>query len=235
MHAVPVQLPLGVRLRPDAQFNNFLVGPNALILDSLQALFDSDDCEPIIYISGASGSGRSHLLQACCHQAEISDKEAIYLPAAELQPLAPAVFESLEYYDLICLDDLERLLGKPEWEEALFHLYNRVRDAGKQLVIAADEAPAFVGAELADLRSRLGWGLVFQIKPLSDQQKLEVLSLSANARGLSVTDEVMRFMLNHGERNLSVLMDQLDQLDQASLSAKRKLTIPFVKQVLNWS
>lgn len=235
MHAVPVQLPLGVRLRPDAQFNNFLVGPNALILDSLQALFDSDDCEPIIYLSGASGSGRSHLLQACCHQAEINNKEAIYLPAAELTQLVPAVFESLEYYDLICLDDLERLLGKPEWEEALFHLYNRVRDAGKQLVIAANESPAFVGAELADLRSRLGWGLVFQIKPLSDQQKLEVLSLSAHARGLSVTDEVMRFMLNHGERNLSLLMEQLDQLDQASLSAKRKLTIPFVKQVLNWS
>lgn len=235
MLAPPLQLPLGVRLRADAQFDDFIAGPNALVLESLKALFDQTDSEPMVYISGTSGSGRSHLLQACCHQAEIMGKSAVYLPAQELHLLEPAVFESLEYFDLICIDDLEIILGHAMWEEALFHLYNRVRDAGKQLVIAANEAPGFVGAELADLRSRLSWGLVFQLQPLDDQQKLDVVYASARARGLSVSDEVVRFMLNHGERNLSILMSQLDQLDQASLSAKRKLTIPFVKQVLNWN
>lgn len=232
---VPTQLPLSVRLRADAQFDNFIAGPNAVLLDSLVQLSDAQSDETILYLYGASGCGRSHLLQACCHRVELRGLIAIYLPASELLELDPAVFESLEIYDLICIDDIDQLMGQPHWEEALFHLYNRIRDLSKRLVISANAAPKSVGAELPDLGSRLLWGLVFQLHELDESAKLDALSASAQARGLTVSDEVLQFMLNHGSRNLKVLMEQLDQLDQASLTAKRKLTIPFIKQVLGWS
>lgn len=232
---VPTQLPLSVRLRSDARFDNFIAGGNELLLASLQQLCSNPSSENIIYLYGAQGSGRSHLLQACCHQVELCGGSAIYLPAQELLALDPAMFESLEMFDLVCLDDIDQLLGLAHWEEALFHLYNRIRDLNRRLVIAAPDAPIHVGAELPDLRSRLQWGLVLPLLELDDSSKLVALSASATARGLSVSTEVLQFMLNHSSRNLASLMDQLEELDQASLRAKRKLTIPFVKQVLGWS
>jgi DnaA family protein len=160
---------------------------------------------------------------------------ALYLPAEELETLDPAIFEALESYDLVCIDDLQLLLGKPEWEQALFHLYNRLRDTGRRLLISANNTPAHLAVGLADLASRLTWGLVFQLQPLNDADKLAALDAQARARGLVIAEDVLQFLLNHSDRNLRILMRQLDQLDSASLEQKRRVTIPFVKQVLGWS
>lgn len=231
----PTQLPLSVHLRPDARFENFTLGANELLVSELQRFSQAELDEQFVLLAGPSASGLSYLLQASCHAAEQVGLSALYLPANELVQLDPEIFEALELYELICIDDLQLLLGQPAWEEALFHLFNRLRDSKRRLLISANNVPGQLPVGLADLASRLSWGLVFQLHPLNDADKLSALQAQARARGLSIAEDVLQFMLNHSDRNLTVLMQHLDQLDSASLEHKRRVTIPFVKQVLDWS
>lgn len=159
---------------------------------------------------------------------------AVYLPLGEVASYGPALLDGLEQSDLVCLDDLQAVAGDPVWEEALFHLFNRLRDSGRRLLLAADAAPRELPVRLADLQSRLSLALVFQLQPLSDEDKLRALQLRASRRGLNLPDDVGRFILTRGGRSMSALFELLDQLDQASLQAQRKLTIPFLKETLGW-
>ncbi len=218
------QIPLRIGLRDGATFANFLPGANAAVRHALQAA-----AEPFIYIGGAVGSGRSHLLQAACHQVGEESGLAAYLPLAECLAMSPQMLEGMEQMALVAIDDVELLAGNPEWEQALFHLYNRVRDAGHRMVVAGNGAPAALGIELPDLLSRLGWGPVFQLQPLDDAGKSEALRMRAGQRGMELPVEVAEYLLNHGSRDMHYLFELLDRLDEGSLAAQRKLTIPFVK------
>lgn len=233
MSRAPAQLPLGVGLRDDATFANFLSGPNASLVDHLVHQLDSGG-EPFLYLWGKPGVGRSHLLQAACHAASDQDRRALYLPLEELGHFPPLMLEEVERLDLVAIDDLERVVGRKRWEEALFHAFNRLRDAGKRLVIAAEAAPRQLPVRLPDLASRLTWGMTFQVQGLDDEQRLAALTLRARVRGMQLPDEVARYILHRGPRRLGELFEALEALDRASLSAQRKLTIPFVKQALGW-
>lgn len=232
----PVQLPLGVRLRDDATFANYYPGANAAALGYVERLCDADAgwTENLIYLWGNTGVGRSHLLQAACLRFEQLGEPALYLPLDEVAMLGPELLDNLEQYELVCLDDLDAIAGKADWEEALFHLFNRLRDAGRRLLLAASASPRELGIQLPDLQSRLCLSLVFQLQELSDEDKLRALQLRASRRGLHLTDEVGRFILTRGARSMSALFELLEQLDQASLQAQRKLTIPFLKETLGW-
>ncbi|MDE3736073.1 MULTISPECIES: DnaA regulatory inactivator Hda [Pseudomonas] len=232
----PIQLPLSVRLRDDATFANFYPGANAAALGYVERLCEPDAgwTESLIYLWGGEGAGRSHLLQAACLRFEQRDEQAIYLPMDELVHYGPEVFDNLEQCELVCLDDLHALAGRPEWEEGLFHLFNRLRDAGRKLLLSASKSPRELGIKLPDLKSRLTLALVFQLHALSDEDKLRALQLRASRRGLHLTDEVGRFILTRGPRSMNLLFDLLDILDQASLQAQRKLTIPFLKEIFGW-
>ena len=144
------------------------------------------------------------------------------------------MLEEIERLDLVAIDDLEQVVGRKRWEEALFHAFNRLRDAGKRLVVAADASPRQLPVKLPDLASRLTWGVTFQVQGLDDAGRLAALQLRARVRGMALPDEVARFILHRGPRRLGELFEILATLDQASLSAQRKLTIPFVKQALGW-
>ena len=157
-----------------------------------------------------------------------------YLPLAELADYGPELLDNLEQCELVCLDDLDAVAGRADWEEALFHLFNRLRDAGKRLLLAAATSPRELGVQLPDLQSRLTLALVFQLQELADEDKLRALQLRASRRGLQMPDEVGRFILTRGARSMSALFELLEQLDQASLQAQRKLTIPFLKETLGW-
>ncbi|MFC3285099.1 DnaA regulatory inactivator Hda [Litchfieldella rifensis] len=229
----PAQLPLGVGLRDDATFANYLSSGNATLVDRLRAQLDEAG-EPFLFLWGGEGVGRSHLLQAACHEASDRDKRALYLPLEELGHFPPHMLEDIERLDLLAIDDLDRVLGRKRWEEALFHCFNRLRDAGKRLVIAAGASPRQLDIGLPDLASRLTWGMTFHVKPLDDDGRVEALKLRARVRGMQLPDEVARYILHRGPRRLGELFEALETLDRASLSAQRKLTIPFVKQALNW-
>lgn len=225
------QLTLGVSLLDEATFINFYPGKNTQIIDALKRTVTGEG-ERLIYLCGTVSQGCSHLLQACCHFAHQQHVSSIYLPLGNLKYLSPDALKGFENLDLICIDDLDVIAGQKAWEEAIFHLYNRVNDAGGRLIIAAHALPKSLGLTLADLISRLAWGIIYQLSPLSDIEKLFVLQARAESRGIKVTDEVGKFILNHYPRHMSVLFAALDKLDQASLAAHRRLTIPFVKEVL---
>lgn len=232
----PIQLPLGVRLRDDATFANYYPGANAAALGYVERLCEADAgwAESLIYLWGGAGVGRTHLLQAACLRFEQLGEPAVYLPLAELVAHGPIMLDNLEQFELVCLDDLDAVAGLSDWEEALFHLFNRLRDSGRRLLLAASSSPRELPVKLADLQSRLTLALVFQLQSLSDEDKLRALQLRASRRGLHLSDEVGRFILTRGERSMSALFELLERLDQASLQAQRKLTIPFLKEILGW-
>lgn len=225
------QLALELRLRASARFTGYVAGPNA---ELLRQLHDSaiGEGEAFVLCWGASGSGKTHLLQACCHAATEHERTAAYLSLDEIDAMPPGVLEGWEQFDLVCLDDIEQIAARPEWEEAVFHLYNRVREQGGRLVVSAACAPAQLGLGLADLVSRLGWGVVYPIHALDDEQRREAMQLRASQKGCELPDDTAVYLLRRLPRELPGLFDTLDRLDEASLAAHRKLTVPFVKSVL---
>lgn len=226
----PFQIPLSVSLRDDARFENFYAQGNELVCATLKAAAQGTG-EQFTFIWGNEGVGCTHLLQAICHEAEPLGRSAAYLPLDELKHMGSGILEGMEFLDLVCLDAVQSVAGDRDWEVALFHFFNRIREQGNTLVIASISAPRYLGISLPDLASRLSWGMVFQVQPLSDDTKLKAIQMRASARGLEFSDEVARFLLHHASRNMNDLTSLLDTLDQASLSAKRKVTIPFIKEV----
>ncbi len=230
----PVQLPLGIRLRDDATFANFYAGANAPAQGYIERACQSQDSwvDSFIWLWGRIGSGRSHLLQAACLRAEEQGMRALYLPLQECLDYGPEVLEDVEQCDLLALDDIQAVIGHTDWEQALFHAFNRLRDAGNRLLISADCAPRELAVALPDLYSRFNLALVFHLHELDDDDKLRALQLRASRRGLFLSDDTGRFLLGRLTRSMETLFAALERLDQASLQAQRKLTIPFVKAVL---
>lgn len=225
------QLTLNVQLRDSAHFDNFFVTPkNATAVDFLQAFLKSNQAN-YAYLWGKSGAGRSHLLQACCYRAEQLNLVTAYLPMSD--QLSPEMLENLEYSDIVCIDDIDLIAGKREWEEGLFHFFNRIKMTGKHLLISGKCAPRELAMNLADLQSRLTSGVIFQLSELSDAEKLTALQLRSKNRGLQLPDEVGEFLIRRWTRDMHGLFGALDKLDHASLAEQRKLTVPFVKQVLS--
>ena len=225
------QLTLGVSLKDEATFANYYPGNNGPLIQTLQNAVTGVG-ERVIYFCGSGGEGCTHLLQACCHKANRQQFTSQYLPLRSLIAYSPVVLEGLENLQLVCIDDFQLIAGRPEWEEAFFHFYNRMHDAGGRLLVAANVLPKFLGLQLPDLVSRLSWGVVFQLQPLTDMEKMTVLVMRAERRGMTLSEEVGKFILKHCPRHMSTLFSALEALDKTSLAAQRKLTIPFVKSVL---
>ena len=224
------QLTLDVQLGDEATFDNFLVirgtGP---LQGSLRAQL-SPSGEPLIFLCGPRGAGKSHLLQAACHQAGAG---ALYLPLADMRHYDPGeVLQGVDALELVCLDDLQAVLGDEAWELALFDFYNRARESGSRLLLAASAAPRMLELGLEDLRSRLGWGVVYQLPAADDADKAAILRFRASRRGLNMPPEVANYIVSRSPRALEHLLGQLDALDRASLAEQRSLSIPFVKEVL---
>lgn len=226
------QLALAIHLNHQATLEDFFWGSNTLLQQQL-TLSLQEQGEHFFYLWGDDGVGKSHLLQGCCHAMSGRNLSAAYLPLALLKEWGPDSIEGMEEQSLIAIDDIETIAGDKAWEEALFHLYNRVRDNNHTLLlIAGKHAPTSAGIQLADLRSRLAWGLVIQLNELQDELKIRALQQHAHERGFELSDSVALFLINRCARSMHTLYDVLDRLDEASLAAQRKVTIPFVKSVL---
>lgn len=230
-----VQLPLNIQLPESANFDTYVTGDNALLLELLSQCAAASG-EMQIYCWSEPGLGKTHLLQACCHSAAGQGHLPCYLPLDQLlgegkDSVSPDIFDNLESVDLLCLDGLQCIAGRLLWEEALFSLINRCRVKGTRLVFAAGANIHELGLQLPDLASRLSWGPVFQIKPLNDDDKLHLLQGRAQRRGIELSDEVGLYMLRRFPRDIRFLCGVLDTLDRASLAAQRRVTIPFIKAV----
>lgn len=229
-----MQIPLPVSLPDDATFDAFL--PHAGSAASVHALRSGLADPPLrAFLHGPGGAGRTHLLQACCRLAEARGEAFVYLPLAELRG-APAeeVLSGLDACSLVCLDDLDAVQGAPDWEEALFHLFNTLHAAGASLIVSARLPPSTLPVSLPDLRSRLQSMLVLPLALPDDEALLAVLVLRARGRGMTLETEVARYILSRATRSMAGMMSVLDVLDAQSLSAGRRLSIPFVREALGW-
>ncbi len=222
------QLPLSISLRDDATFGNFYPsGENTLVVKSLEQLNPGGDYH-LAYLCGLSGCGRSHLLQAVCHQFP----DSVYLPMAELSDYEPdEVFAALEHQALVCLDDIDSVAGAGNWEEALFHFLNRKMLLGGVVLVSAGQLAEGLFA-LPDLVSRLQQGLVLRLSQPGDEDKARIFSWRGRRRGMHIPQEVTNFVLRHYGRDLRQLMRLLDELDVQSLEQKRRVTVPFVRELI---
>lgn len=220
------QLPLGIRLRDSNTFENYLPRQNELLVQQLCQCSES-----YLYLWGAPGTGKTHLLQAVCHAATEGASSA-YIPLQDIGALAPEMLQGLEQLACVCLDDIQVIADDKLWETAIFHLYNRVRDQGGRLIVAGTTAPPALSLSLPDLTSRLAWGPVYQLAPLDDSAKVAAMTLRAQARGLILPEEVAGYLLKRCPRDMAALFALLERLDLASLAEQRKLTIPFVRQFI---
>lgn len=227
-----MQLSLGVSLQDDLHFDNFLAGQNSAVLAQLRQLFTLQESTfNFIYLWGREDTGKTHLLKAVDKQAKEAAKSHHYLDLAEA---TNAEVLSTISSDVVCIDNLQAVAGQPLWEENLFHLFNRIREQHGLLVFSALSGPTHLGILLPDLLSRLSWGLTYHLQALQDDEKRLAFKLRARQRGMDVPDEVARYILHRSPRRLSGLFALLDLLDDASLKEQRKLTIPFVRQAINW-
>lgn len=225
------QLTLGVGLDDDATFENFLVGfENQQAVDYLQ----HDGSEKFVYLWGNGSPGLTHLLQAACHRSAEKNRSAMYLPLKEFESLSTQMLQGANSLSLVCIDDVQMIAGNKEWEAALFTAFNAIKDSDTCLFVAADCSPQVLDIQLADLHSRLQSGLILQLAPLEDEEKVLALQLRARNRGMELGDSVADYILTRAERKLGALMSILDELDKSSLEQKRKLTVPLVKSTLGW-
>lgn len=225
------QIPLKLRLQSHMTFDDFFAGPNVELTTRLKAACLGRDAEGAIYLWGAAGSGKSHLLQAACEMATQNNITPLYLPLRELLAESTQMLDELEQLSLICIDDVDAVAGNLAWETALFHLFNRAFDRGTQLVFSANVAPAYLATTLPDLASRLAWGFVYHVLDLNDEERVLALQKTARQRGFDLPESVAIYLMRRFPRDTKSMYAMLNDLDQASLSAQRKLTVPFIK---NW-
>jgi len=226
-----MQIPLELKLPVKAELDDFIADNQREIVKAIKNLLDADGHQ-FLYLRGGQATGKTHLLSAVCQLAETQHSQAIYLPLDQFTQISPDMCEGLEAADVICIDNIDRIAGNTDWEQAIFHLYNRVRDAGGKLLISSNQSPAQIPILLADLKSRLAWGVTVALQPLTDVQKQMLLQQRAHQLGMQLPDETVSYLLSHHSRTLPDLLHTLDKLERASLAAQRKLTVPFVKEVL---
>ena len=229
----PLQYTLAVTLPEDETLDSFYAAGQTAAVSFLKTYLHQPVQQNPVYLFGASGSGKSHLLYAACVQAQEQGLVSQLLTMAECRLLSPRLLDDLEQLDLVCLDNIQAIAGELSWQTAVFDLYNRMLEQGKALIIVGNEAPHKLGFQLADLVSRLQACTAFQLRLLTDDDKQKLLQQKARLRGIDLPDEVARYLLNHQDRDIRALVAMLDKLDKATLVHQRKLTIPFVKDILN--
>ncbi len=222
-------MPVG--LDDHARFASYFAGPNTSAVAYLSGMLEADD--QVAWIWGPAGSGKTHLLQAACAQASDNGQRAMFVPLAAESTIQPRILDNCSDLALACVDDLHSVAGDREWEQALFRLFNDLTGRGGKLLVSATMGPQQVAFELPDLGSRLSWGPVFRLQGLNDAERIEALSLRAGHRGLELGEGVGEWLLRRVPRDMGALYRLLDTLDLESLAAGRRLTIPFVRGVLD--
>ena len=209
------QLVLDISPGNTPTLETFVAGSNLELLSALRHAL-AGGSERSIYLWGDEGSGKSHLLQACANAAR--SVRAVYARGS-----VPGIA------DVVAVDDVQLLDNAAQIE--LFDLYNRMRDSGGLLLVSGNASPLHLNLR-DDLRTRLGWGLVYQVHGLSEDEKAQALRQHAQSRGFALPPEVVQYLLRHGRRDLPSLMATLDALDEHSLRLHRAPSVPLLKDVM---
>ncbi|MFM8454211.1 MAG: DnaA regulatory inactivator Hda [Gammaproteobacteria bacterium] len=225
------QLALNFELRDEANFDNFFIGSHTELLHALQNTLYGEG-EKVIVLCGSHGSGKTHLLQALCNAASHQNLATIYLPLQDLMSEQPEMLEGLEKLSIVCIDDLQYIAGEPAWETAILEFMQKIRQRGHYLIVTAHLPVRDITLFSPKLACALEESAVYQIQALSEPEKTQTLIQRARLRGLYLSLPVAKYLINHGPKDMHSLFATLETLDKASLQAQRRLTIPFIKQVL---
>jgi DnaA family protein len=233
------QLVLPIRVSDTARFSNYFAGPNALVFQSLSQLF-IDETWPLdpIFLFGHRGTGKSHILYAVANRLKgmsgrgDSTQRLSYLALSD-KSVSVEMLETLAADQLVLLDDVDVWAGNSVNEQALFALYERVKRARGGWVASSSASADAAGFELVDLVSRLSSGLQFKLELLSEGERMEALKLRAEHRGFTIADEPVRYLVKHFARDMHSLFQLLETMDEKTLQAGRKITVPFLKEILS--
>ncbi len=233
------QLTLPMQVKSQASFANYHAFNNQRVVSLLQDFLDQENEETLVLLSGAAGSGKTHLLSAALHELEGRRIGARFYGLSEIGKLDEeldyeSVFEGIEDYSFVLMDDLDQWVPNPLHERILFNLYNQFKMSGQKLIVSSRLAPRQLRLNLADLQSRLNSGLILNLLALNDSEKTELLIRWGRERGFYLASETAAFILQHSERSVSELLGVIERLDQASLTQKNRVTLPFIKKVFGW-
>ena len=224
------QIPLQLEPpRPD-RFEEFVVGPNGPVVETVRHLLDEPGAS--LFLSGPEGSGKSHLLNALCHAARERDMGAFYIALKRLPEEAAAGLEGLQVLDLVCVDDIGLAAGSAAWEAALFRCFNEVRAAGGRLLVASREPLASLDFDLPDLVSRLAWGGQLKLQPPDEDGKRAIMLQRANSLHIELPEEVQNYVLRKSRRDMASLLRVVEGLKDAAFVGKRRITVPLAREVL---
>jgi DnaA family protein len=225
------QLPLAMRLRERAVFDSFVPGANAAAVQQLRALAGGA-ATGVYWLSGPHGVGKTHLLQATCAMATSAGADTAYLPLSQLLALGPETLEGWHGARVAAVDDLAAIAGRRDWEQAMFRLYRELEEHGATLLAAAAAPPLLLKFSLPDLASRFAAATLLTLRVLDESEQRQALQLRARTRGLELPEESALYLQRRFRRDLATLYELLDAIDEAALQAQRRLTVPFIRQVL---
>ena len=222
------QIPLDVSLSEYMTFETFYLGPNKSVVDSLR-----DEKNQLIWLAGLEGFGKTHLLHAFLNSHEHENKKVLYLPMSESQDFTPDILDNLAQYDLVAIDDIENIIGDMTWEEQLLKFYEDSYSTRNKILITANDPPKGLNFLLPDLSSRFNLALIERLRPMNEDEMIKAILIHSKARGFDLPEDSAKYLINRVPRDVSVLIDMIKLLDYESLSMQRKLTIPFIKTVLD--
>lgn len=226
------QIALPLTFDHQYSFDNFFMHQAEFVITSLKALIAGNG-EQLIGLWGGRDCGKTHLLNACAFYARSGFPGFQLYDATQLVNCEPSQFNDIADDAVLAIDNLDAVCGDRHWEAALYRLINRCRDQQVRLIFSLSEKPQDLSCELADFQSRLSWGLLLEL-PVADEAEIEnIVYRRGKLLGFELSGEVRAYLLTHYPRSLSFQLEILRKLDAASLSSKKKITIPLIKQVLN--
>ena len=224
------QMALPLAHSDKASFDNYWVGNNYELVAVLRSMVKTATPN-LLYFYGPSGAGKSHLLFAAMRQAKQDSVKTSYISLSDAH-VTLDMLDSLDIDNLVFIDNVHSWAGDQEKERAVFTLFEQIKHAGGQLVLASSQPPETSGFVIRDLISRLMSGLIYGLHPLTEEQQLDAIKMRANQRGLLISDDTVKFLLKNSSRDNRELFNILEEIDKASLVEKRRITIPFIQSLL---
>ena len=197
----------------------------------LSLLKDSDFLDDL-FIYGTKESGKTFLLQAMCNSYSSMSKSSLYIPLKKVMNYGIEIFESLENIDLICIDGIEEVISKIEWEKAIFNLINKALISESRLILTSSKDLKSLNFSLLDLESRIRKIQSYELHPINDKDILDALKYISKLTSINLGDKEAKYLVTYSQRNISNLVHILESLDQLSMEMKRKITIPLIKEVI---
>lgn len=222
------QLGLAVLLNSKMRLSNFIGRKNSQILSFINTLF-ADNNSNIVVISGNKSTGKTHLLQGCTFAAMDKQLNAVYVDIKEELP--ENLIVELSAADWVCIDNIDAANNIQQQE--LFDLYNQIKQTQTKLILSVENLPSKLNL-LNDLKTRLSLAINFTLESLTDEQKIAILQSKMADKNIHIDEQIYAYLFKHYSRDLSNLLDAINQLDEASLQKKTKISIPLVKQILDF-